>query len=637
LKPSSKLTTAESNTNNTNSSSSATAATGKSGAATSTAKTGKKKASSKKVGDDEQDNNNEEEQQQAKPATKKKKQSQQQQQPKKEVTVQSLIKSQPTMNTLHVSIRFPFSNDRVYLCPGLPYSYTDLVRYLHFLPQRSNPDCVESFYRPSSSSSAAKEDEDSSSNTRDDDTESKNALEDLALLNPGCMMIQTFCHSDSGLPVPIITITQLYKEDPTPLATAAAAASVDNPNHHSSSSSSGTDAAGGPGFSSSSYYASQQFLRRTPVSPQEMAARPVCVVSARVHPGETVSSFTAKGLIDYLVDPLNPVAKALRQSTVWKIIPMLNPDGVVHGHYRCDLHGYDLNRMFHPTPIAIRTPTVAYLNQLFKHMRTQQPTRKVVFYGDFHGHSKKTGCFTYGCGSSKKAVHGAVVESIFPAVLHSLLPGFDPEGCTYKVQQGKVATGRVVAYRNHNIRMSYTLEVSLMGGWRFAPISTCEDDEIIERDAVRRRRLVQQQQQQGDDELLTSMPSIETVRVPTAGSSVPYHQHHQNHDDDQQQQPHQQYEPELVLNTPHSLCAIGAMFVKSFYCVAENFLAVRAEDLFRIKKPTTYDDQGNIIRSTYEMQSLPRRGVVAETAAGLLIAHARLERRRRAQLLERKI
>jgi murein tripeptide amidase MpaA len=50
-----------------------------------------------------------------------------------------------------------------------------------------------------------------------------------------------------------------------------------------------------------------------------------------------------KGIIDYLTGPsLN--AKILRDNFVFKIVPMLNIDGVVNGSSRCNLAGVDLNR-----------------------------------------------------------------------------------------------------------------------------------------------------------------------------------------------------------------------------------------------------------------------------------------------------
>jgi murein tripeptide amidase MpaA len=37
-------------------------------------------------------------------------------------------------------------------------------------------------------------------------------------------------------------------------------------------------------------------------------------------------------------------AKKLRQNFIFKIIPMINPDGVIHGNYRTNISGYDLNK-----------------------------------------------------------------------------------------------------------------------------------------------------------------------------------------------------------------------------------------------------------------------------------------------------
>lgn len=66
----------------------------------------------------------------------------------------------------------------------------------------------------------------------------------------------------------------------------------------------------------------------------EMKERKAVIISARIHPGETNSSFMVQGIIDFLVSD-SPEADALRKIFVFKIVPMLNPDGVIHGNYRC--------------------------------------------------------------------------------------------------------------------------------------------------------------------------------------------------------------------------------------------------------------------------------------------------------------
>jgi len=67
------------------------------------------------------------------------------------------------------------------------------------------------------------------------------------------------------------------------------------------------------------------------------------ILSSRVHPGETNASFIVEGLIDFLLSA-DREAKSLRDSYVFKVVPMLNPDGVVVGNYRSSLAGVDLNR-----------------------------------------------------------------------------------------------------------------------------------------------------------------------------------------------------------------------------------------------------------------------------------------------------
>lgn len=52
-----------------------------------------------------------------------------------------------------------------------------------------------------------------------------------------------------------------------------------------------------------------------------------------------------EGIINFLSSD-HEIANALRSRFVFKIVPMLNPDGVIHGNYRTNLAGIDLNRVW---------------------------------------------------------------------------------------------------------------------------------------------------------------------------------------------------------------------------------------------------------------------------------------------------
>jgi murein tripeptide amidase MpaA len=77
--------------------------------------------------------------------------------------------------------------------------------------------------------------------------------------------------------------------------------------------------------------------------PGECNHKKCIFLTARVHPGETNSSFMMQGAIDFLLSDAVE-ADRLRNKFIFKIIPMLNPDGVIHGCSRCELSGVDLNR-----------------------------------------------------------------------------------------------------------------------------------------------------------------------------------------------------------------------------------------------------------------------------------------------------
>lgn len=63
------------------------------------------------------------------------------------------------------------------------------------------------------------------------------------------------------------------------------------------------------------------------------AKKNAILISARIHPGQTCGSFIVYGLMKELTSGKKEMESILN-NTVIKIIPMLNPDGVVFGNFR---------------------------------------------------------------------------------------------------------------------------------------------------------------------------------------------------------------------------------------------------------------------------------------------------------------
>jgi hypothetical protein len=80
-------------------------------------------------------------------------------------------------------------------------------------------------------------------------------------------------------------------------------------------------------------------------TPEEEQLKKVIIITGRVHPGETNASWIVHGIIKFLLST-EMVADALSKRMIFKIIPMINADGVTVGNTRCSFIGRDINRLF---------------------------------------------------------------------------------------------------------------------------------------------------------------------------------------------------------------------------------------------------------------------------------------------------
>ena len=256
--------------------------------------------------------------------------------------------------SLTFELSFPFDSDECYLAYHYPYTYTNLIKDIQLW----------------------------------ENTPTNNLY----------LKIDTLCYSYTGVPCPLVTITDLDEGIP---------------------------------------YLTKEYI----------------VLSSRVHPGESNASWIIKSIIEVLLSD-DPVAVELRAKFIFKIVPMLNPDGVIYGNTRCNLLGFDLNRQWiEPSPSL--HPTIFYTKGIIQ--RLIQIGKQPLVFCDFHGHSQKKNLFMYGCNSLNK------VESILPETLSLNYSGFDLQSCSNVIEKSKLRCGRVVVGTNLNIPCSYTLESTYCG------------------------------------------------------------------------------------------------------------------------------------------------------------------------------
>lgn len=156
----------------------------------------------------------------------------------------------------------------------------------------------------------------------------------LATVPPTHTKISHFCESLSGVPVPLVTITN----------------------------------------------------REVPKSSKKYV-----FILSRIHPEETYTSHIAEGAIEFLSSQ-DQYAKMLRDRVIFKILPMANPDGVIAGNSRNSFAGRDLNKCFKRKNPALFPITCSFYQLIKKRARNNQ----VFLFVDIRAQHKKKGTFVYG-------------------------------------------------------------------------------------------------------------------------------------------------------------------------------------------------------------------------------------------------
>lgn len=176
------------------------------------------------------------------------------------------------------------------------------------------------------------------------------------------------------------------------------------------------------------------------------------LIVGRVHPGEVVASYIMEGILRFLCSA-DPDAIVLRQRLEVRLVPMLNPDGVVIGNSRTSLSGCDLNRRYlNPDPQA--HVEVWALKDLISVQRD-----RLFAFVDVHGHSTKKGAFLYG---PQFALHNDQfhLARVVPKLMSEQTEMFRFFSCKFRVSKLKHRAARAVVAKEFAVPYSYTFEAS---------------------------------------------------------------------------------------------------------------------------------------------------------------------------------
>jgi len=183
----------------------------------------------------------------------------------------------------------------------------------------------------------------------------------------------------------------------------------------------------------------------------------------RQHAWETGTSFVAEGAIRFL---LSDEAAPLRRQLVFRILPMMDPDGCAHGGVRFNRNGYDLNRNWDsadPENAESRRlmPEICAAKQILKSFKDLFLTL----------HNQETGEWLSG-----SARHKEVADRLFAALRNRTK--FDPSEDGPRAPAEKIDPGRYTVYEyldRERDMPAFLLEQGITRGVKLGHLPTSED------------------------------------------------------------------------------------------------------------------------------------------------------------------
>ena len=174
------------------------------------------------------------------------------------------------------------------------------------------------------------------------------------------------------------------------------------------------------------------------------------------------------GILKALLDSENNINKLLLDNFIFKLIPIINVDGVSNGYFRLNTEGYNLNRCYlGPSPKI--NPENYAITKLFYHYSSNY---KVRYYFDLHADMNVRGVYTF--GNALKSFEEHVENVLFSFIFKINSTHVDFSHCIFTQRSmgtkakndsmGKEATSRVQFYQKTGLIHTYTIESTYFKG-----------------------------------------------------------------------------------------------------------------------------------------------------------------------------